>query len=74
MADFVDDDDGAGYAEELNAFGKRPNGHLDAIDGPESKRAFSGSVQGQRLTHLSSPAVHPGQAIDDIFVCIIHPD
>lgn len=50
MADFVDDDDGAGYAEELNAYGKRPNGYLDALDGPESKRIFSGSFQ---------PKVHP---------------
>lgn len=50
MEDFVDDDDGAGYAEELNLYGKRPNGHLDVLDGPESKRVFSGSFQ---------PKVHP---------------
>ncbi|KAJ5293270.1 glycosyl hydrolase family 62-domain-containing protein [Penicillium atrosanguineum] len=55
MADFVDDDDGAGYAEELNAFGKRPNGHLDAIDGPESKRVFPGSVQVK-----AHPPLQPG--------------
>lgn len=55
MADFVEDDDGAGYAEELNAYGKRPNGHLDALDGPESKRVFSGSFQPK-----AHPPLQPG--------------
>lgn len=36
--DFVSDDDGAGYAAEVNGFGKRSNGHLEAIDGFDSKR------------------------------------
>jgi chromosome transmission fidelity protein 4 len=45
MADFVDDDDGAGYAEDLNFHGKRSNGHLDDLDGPDSKRLQSGAVQ-----------------------------
>ena len=34
--DFVVDDDGAGYA--LNGNGKRPNGHLDEVDGADAKR------------------------------------
>ena len=55
MGDFVDDDDGAGYAEELNAYGKRPNGHLDDIGGPDSKRVFSG------LGHIKAhPPLQPG--------------
>jgi chromosome transmission fidelity protein 4 len=50
MMDFVEDDDGAGYAdEELNMYGKRPNGHLDDIV-LESKRVYSGS---------SKPKAHP---------------
>lgn len=35
---FIDDDDGAGYAEHVNGHGKRPNGHLDALDLPNGKR------------------------------------
>lgn len=36
--DFVSDDDGAGYLGEVNGYGKRSNGHLDAIDGFDIKR------------------------------------
>jgi chromosome transmission fidelity protein 4 len=36
--DFVVDDDGAGYALGLNGNGKRPNGEIDPLDGPVSKR------------------------------------
>ncbi|KAE8551998.1 hypothetical protein EYB25_005889 [Talaromyces marneffei] len=38
---FVEDDDGAGYAEEVNGHGKRTNGHLDGLDGPDAKRLAS---------------------------------
>jgi chromosome transmission fidelity protein 4 len=38
--DFVEDDDGAGYIEGLNGFGKRPNGHLDYANGHDTKRRF----------------------------------
>ena len=42
--DFVSDDDGAGYADGLNGFGKRGNGHLDEINGfNEKRRALYGS-------------------------------
>ncbi|KAL1955634.1 hypothetical protein VTO42DRAFT_8367 [Malbranchea cinnamomea] len=37
--DFVEDDDGAGYAE-VNGFGKRSNSHLDDPFGHDSKRRF----------------------------------
>lgn len=36
--DFVSDDDGAGYLDGVNGFGKRSNGHLDPIDSFDSKR------------------------------------
>lgn len=36
--DFVVDDDGAGYALGLNGNGKRPNGGVNALTGPASKR------------------------------------
>ena len=36
--DFVEDDDGAGYLDDINGYGKRSNGHLDHFEGPESKR------------------------------------
>lgn len=38
---FVEDDDGAGYVEEINGHGKRTNGHLDGADGRDSKRLAS---------------------------------
>jgi chromosome transmission fidelity protein 4 len=39
--DFIEDDDGAGYAEGMNEFGKRTSGHLDDPDGHENKRLLS---------------------------------
>ena len=38
--DFVEDDDGAGYAEGINGFGKRSNAHLDDPFGHDTKRRF----------------------------------
>ncbi|KAJ5738196.1 hypothetical protein N7493_001351 [Penicillium malachiteum] len=56
MADnFVEDDDGAGYVDDLNRYGKRPNGHLDDLDGPDSKRFYSGAVQPK-----AHPPIQPG--------------
>lgn len=52
---FVEDDDGAGYYEGLNEFGKRPNGHLDILDGPESKRLYSESTKPK-----AHPPIQPG--------------
>ncbi|KAJ5189761.1 Dihydroxy-acid/6-phosphogluconate dehydratase [Penicillium cf. griseofulvum] len=51
MMDFVEDDDGAGYAdEELNLYGKRPNDHLDDVGGTSNKRLYSG---------FEKPRAHP---------------
>ena len=48
--DFVSDDDGAGYASEVDGYGKRKNDHLDTIDGFDPKR---------RATYRSwQPTVH----------------
>ncbi|PWY78430.1 chromosome segregation protein [Aspergillus sclerotioniger CBS 115572] len=49
MEDFVDDDDGAGYAEGVNGLGKRAGSHLDDIDGHADKRL---------LTSFAKPKVH----------------
>ncbi|KAL1885523.1 DNA polymerase alpha accessory factor Mcl1 [Paecilomyces lecythidis] len=40
--DFIVDDDGAGYAEGINAYGKRTNGHLDDLEGHDDKKQFTG--------------------------------
>ena len=74
MADFVEDDDGAGYAEDLNLYGKRSNGHLDDLDGPDSKRLWSGS-----LLPKPHPPIQPGStpwAGSRRYLCTIavHPD
>ncbi|OJJ35702.1 hypothetical protein ASPWEDRAFT_40934 [Aspergillus wentii DTO 134E9] len=55
MADFVDDDDGAGYAEGLNPFGKRTNDHLGDLDGHADKRLLT--TKWQPKTH---PPLQPG--------------
>ncbi|EAW08005.1 WD40 repeat domain-containing protein [Aspergillus clavatus NRRL 1] len=49
MEDFVEDDDGAGYAEGVNPYGKRTNEHLEDIDGHLDKRL---------LTSYSKPKTH----------------
>ncbi|KAI4176976.1 MAG: hypothetical protein LQ346_007746 [Caloplaca aetnensis] len=36
--DFVEDDDGAGYLDNINGYGKRSNDHLFSLDGPNTKR------------------------------------
>lgn len=55
MRDFVDDDDGAGYAEELNLYGKRPNDYLEDLEGPDAKRVYSTSLQPK-----AHPPLQPG--------------
>ncbi|RAL10745.1 chromosome segregation protein [Aspergillus homomorphus CBS 101889] len=50
MDDFVEDDDGAGYAEDINGFGKRAGSHIDEIDGHTDKRV---------LTSFAKPKIHP---------------
>ncbi|KAJ5443697.1 uncharacterized protein N7458_007569 [Penicillium daleae] len=55
MRDFVDDDDGAGYAEEINLYGKRPNDYLDDLDAPDNKRVYSASLQPK-----AHPPLQPG--------------
>ncbi|KAI9800421.1 MAG: hypothetical protein M1833_003307 [Piccolia ochrophora] len=42
--DFISDDDGAGYAEEVNRNGKRTNDHLDTLDFYRSKRRASNTA------------------------------
>lgn len=57
--DWVIDDDGAGYSEGLNRFGKRDNGHLDGIDAVLGKRrATHGSWQ-PRLHRSFQPGSTP---------------
>lgn len=57
--DFVSDDDGAGYAAEVNEFGKRSNGHLDAINGFDSKRRATYQTWQPRLHQSFQPGSTP---------------
>ncbi|KAJ5937171.1 hypothetical protein N7454_004826, partial [Penicillium verhagenii] len=52
---FVEDDDGAGYLEDLNEYGKRNGDHLDDLDGPLGKRIQSGIAKPK-----SHPPIQPG--------------
>ena len=49
--DFIIDDDGAGYVEGVNGHGKRSNGHLNGLDGPDYKRRATHDLWRPRL-HL----------------------
>lgn len=57
--DFVSDDDGAGYAAEVNGYGKRSNGHLDLIDGFDRKRKATYQSWQPRLHHSFQPGSTP---------------
>ena len=50
---FIEDDDGAGYAEEINGYGKRTNSHLDAIAGLNGKRRAYGQGSWKPRIHES---------------------
>lgn len=57
--DFVSDDDGAGYADGLNGFGKRGNGHLDEIDGFGGKRRAAYGAWEPRIHESFQPGSTP---------------
>ncbi len=57
--DFVSDDDGAGYADEVNGHGKRSNGHLDPIDGFDYKRRASAQTWKPSLHESFQPGSTP---------------
>ena len=57
--DFVSDDDGAGYADEVNGYGKRGNGHLDAPDGFDTKRRATHSSWQPRIHYPFQPGSTP---------------
>ncbi|CAI6330295.1 unnamed protein product [Periconia digitata] len=52
MDDFVDDDDGAGYAPVVNGHGKRTNGHLDSLQSKAKRHAQASNV---RLPDIHEP-------------------
>lgn len=53
---FVSDDDGAGYLDEINDYGKRSNGHLDPIESWESRKRPSHQAWQPKL----HPSFQPG--------------
>ncbi len=57
--DFVSDDDGAGYLDGVNGHGKRSNGHLDPIDGFDSKRRSTVQSWQPRTHHSFQPGSTP---------------
>ncbi|CAF9922989.1 MAG: hypothetical protein ALECFALPRED_002281 [Alectoria fallacina] len=57
--DFVSDDDGAGYLDGVNGFGKRSSGHLDPIDGFDSKRRAIVQTWQPRLHQSFQPGSTP---------------
>ncbi|KAI9716896.1 MAG: hypothetical protein M1812_005045 [Candelaria pacifica] len=57
--DWVIDDDGAGYNEGLNRFGKRDNGHLDGIDQVPGKRRATHDSWRARLHRSFQPGSTP---------------
>ena len=57
--DFVEDDDGAGYADGLNMNGKRTNGHLDDFDGLNGKRRPTYDSWQRRIHESFQPGSTP---------------
>lgn len=66
--DFVSDDDGGGYADGINGFGKRSNGHLDTIDRFDSKRRATSDVWRPRVHQSFQPGSTPWQG-DRKYLC-----
>ncbi|KAL8740475.1 MAG: hypothetical protein Q9190_006831 [Brigantiaea leucoxantha] len=56
---FVEDDDGAGYVDGTNHYGKRTNGHLDEIDRFDGKRRATHSSWYPRSHHSFQPGSTP---------------
>lgn len=56
---FVSDDDGAGYADGLNGFGKRGNGHLGEFDGFRVKRRAAYGAWQPQIHHTFQPGSTP---------------
>ena len=56
---FVSDDDGAGYLDEINDYGKRSNGHLDPIEGFESRKRPSYHAWQPKLHRSFQPGSTP---------------
>lgn len=57
--DFVEDDDGAGYLDNVNGYGKRNNTHLDAFDGYGTKRRATNQTWQPRLHAPFQPGSTP---------------
>ncbi len=57
--DFVSDDDGAGYLDGVNGFGKRDNSHLDLIGGFDNKRRATVQAWQPRLHQSFQPGSTP---------------
>ena len=57
--DFVSDDDGAGYLDEVNGHGKRGNAHLDAIDVFDGKRRATYQAFQPTIHHSFQPGSTP---------------
>ncbi|KAI9846187.1 MAG: hypothetical protein M1837_004301 [Sclerophora amabilis] len=57
--DFVIDDDGAGYTNGVNGFGKRTNGHLGDLEGPNGKRMALDSLWRPTLHKSFQPGSTP---------------
>lgn len=57
--EFVSDDDGAGYAEGINGYGKRGSGHLDDLPQPDNKRRTTYQAWQPRLHKSFQPGSTP---------------
>ena len=68
--DFVSDDDGAGYLDGVNGYGKRSNGHLDPIDGANFKRIASHQAWKPTLHQPFQPGSTPWRG-NRRYLCIL---
>lgn len=69
MADFVVDDDGAGYAPAVNGRRKRTNGHLGALESTGKRRAYSSALFQPQLHESFQPGGTPWRGNRRLLCC-----
>ncbi|KAF2688654.1 chromosome segregation protein-like protein [Lentithecium fluviatile CBS 122367] len=69
MADFVVDDDGAGYAPAVNGHGKRTNGHLGPLESLSKRRSYTSAIFKPQLHEPFQPGATPWRGNRRLLCC-----
>ncbi|PVI08661.1 WD40 repeat-like protein [Periconia macrospinosa] len=69
MDDFVEDDDGAGYAPVVNGHGKRTNGHLDSLQSRSKRPAHTSNILLPEIHEPFQPGATPWRGNRRMLCC-----